>query len=106
MNILLSDDELDAALKEAEYNYKIGVDALIVQDLGLAGRIRQEMPDFPLHLSTQATAYDLRCVEAAERLGFRRTVLSRELTFDEIAQIRRHTDLELEMFIHGALCIC
>ena len=106
MNILLSDDELDAALKEAEYNYKIGVDALIVQDLGLAGRIRQEMPDFPLHLSTQATAYDLRCVEAAERLGFRRAVLSRELTFDEIAQIRRHTDLELEMFIHGALCIC
>lgn len=106
MNILLSDDELDTALKEAEYNYKIGVDALIVQDLGLARRIHREMPEFPLHLSTQATAYDLRCVQAAEQLGFRRAVLARELTFDEIAEIRRHTDLELEMFIHGALCIC
>jgi len=106
MNILLRDDELRAAMKEAEYNYEIGVDALIVQDLGLAGLIHKEMPDFPLHLSTQATAYDLRCVQAAEQLGFRRAVLSRELTFEEIRAIREQTDLELEMFIHGALCIC
>ncbi|MGN1382099.1 MAG: U32 family peptidase [Eubacterium sp.] len=106
MNILLEDDELRPALKEAEYDYEIGVDALIVQDLGLANLIHKEMPDFPLHLSTQATAYDLRCVQAAEELGFRRAVLSRELTFEEIRAIREQTDLELEMFIHGALCIC
>lgn len=106
MNILLRDDELQEALKEAEYDYKIGVDALIVQDLGLADLIHREMPDFPLHLSTQATAYDLRCVQAAEKIGFRRAVLSRELTFEEIRKIREQTDLELEMFIHGALCIC
>ena len=80
MNILLRDDELQEALKEAEYDYKIGIDALILQDLGLADLIHREMPDFPLHLSTQATAYDLRCVQAAEKLGFRRAVLSRLCT--------------------------
>ncbi len=106
MNILLTDDELEPALREAEYYYEIGVDALIVQDLGLADLIHRAMPDFPLHLSTQATAYDLRCVQEAEKLGFRRAVLSRELSLGEIAEIRRNTGLELEMFIHGALCIC
>lgn len=106
MNTLLTDDELMPALKEAEFYYAIGVDALIIQDLGFADLVHQTLPGFSLHQSTQGTAYDLRCVQAAEELGFSRSVLSRELELTEIEKIRRGTDLELEMFVHGALCIC
>ena len=69
MNTLLEDEELDSALGLAEILYEKGVDALIVQDLGLGELIRQRMPDFPLHLSTQATIYSRAGVEAAAELG-------------------------------------
>ncbi|MBQ7606245.1 MAG: U32 family peptidase, partial [Firmicutes bacterium] len=111
MNTLLRDEELGPALSYARELYEIGVDALIVQDLGLAGLLRKTMPDFPLHLSTQGTVYDADGVRAAAKLGFERVVLARELTLSEIEACcsvvgpsGRKT--EIEVFVHGALCVC
>lgn len=106
MNILLRDDELRDALEYATFLYETGVDALIVQDLGLASLIYKNLPDFPLHLSTQGTVHSLDGVKAAERMGFRRVVLSRELSCEEIKFICANTETEIETFVHGAICIC
>lgn len=106
MNTLLRDDEIGEALKYAAFLYETGVDALIVADLGLGKRISEVIPDFPLHLSTQGTIYSLAGVEAAGRLGFERVVLARELSLQEIQTICENTAMEIEVFIHGALCIC
>lgn len=106
MNTLLRQEELEGALEYAAFLYELGIDALIVQDYGLAAMIREAMPDFPLHMSTQATAQDLRTVEAAEELGYQRVVLSRELSLDEIRSVCSGTDMEIEVFVHGAICIC
>ena len=106
LNTLLREEELPEALKYAAFLYAAGVDALIIQDLGLAKLIHQFMPDLPLHFSTQGTTYDLRGVEAAVRLGFSRVVLARELSLTEIRQICKGTDVEIEVFCHGALCVC
>ena len=107
MNTLVRDDELHRALRYAEFLYEIGADALIVQDLGLAKLISTSMPDIPLHLSTQGTVYDVNGVKAAKKLGFSRVVLARETPLEEIRKIRSDVpDMELETFIHGALCIC
>lgn len=106
MNTLMREDELAEALAYAEFLYTTGVDALIVQDLGLAGLIHSRLPDFPLHLSTQATVHDWRSVKAAQELGFSRVVLSRELSLKDLREIAGKTDIELEIFVHGAICIC
>ena len=106
MNTLLKDEELEEALSYAAFLYEAGADALIIQDLGLAGLIRQFMPDLPLHFSTQGTVTDLRGVEAAARLGFDRVVLARELSLAEIREICAGTETEIEIFAHGALCVC
>lgn len=106
MNILLRDDELRDALEYVTFLYETGVDALIVQDLGLASLIYKNLPDFPLHLSTQGTVHSLDGVKAAERMGFRRVVLSRELSCEETKFICANTETEIETFVHGAICIC
>lgn len=106
MNTLIADAEMQEALDYAAFLYEIGVDALIVQDLGLTMLLSQQLPDFELHLSTQGSVYDLRGAAAAGRLGCSRVVLARELSFDEIKEICAETDLEIEVFVHGALCIC
>lgn len=106
MNTLIYENELFDALKYAAFLYKTGVDALIIQDTGLACLIRKYLPDFELHLSTQASVYNLEGVEMAEKLGFTRVVLARENTLEEIKKIHKNTGVELEVFIHGAICIC
>lgn len=106
MNTLLRDDELSAAVRYAAFLYEHGVDALIVQDLGLAYRIRRVMPDLPLHLSTQATVCTPEAVRAAAELGFSRVVLAREVSDRELEEIAKDAPVELEVFVHGALCIC
>lgn len=106
MNTLIYDQEMDEALEYAEFLYHAGVDALIVQDLGLGSRIRQMLPDFPLHLSTQATVFDAEGVRIAGELGYERVVLSRELSLQEIEEACQETGTDIEMFVHGALCIC
>lgn len=104
LNTLVSDLEMQKALEYAAFVYTAGADALIVQDIGFAGFVRGYLPDLPLHLSTQGTVYNLEGVKVAERLGAKRVVLARELSLTEISEIAKQTSVELEMFIHGALC--
>lgn len=106
LNTLLKQQELAAAVDYAAFLYEIGVDAIIVQDLGLAQMLRLSLPDFPLHASTQMTVLSTAGTKALEKMGFKRGVLARELTEGQIARIRRGTELELEVFVHGALCYC
>ncbi|QIB70126.1 U32 family peptidase [Aminipila butyrica] len=106
MNILVKTSELEEAANYARELYELGVDALIVQDLGLARLLRRRLPEMRLHLSTQGTVYNLSGVRMAKRLGFQRAVLAREVTLEEIKDITREQMLEIEVFVHGALCIC
>lgn len=105
MNTLLTDEELAPALRQAQSYARMGVDALIIQDLGLGLVLRENLPDLPLHLSTQAGVYDAAGVQAAAELGYERVVLARELTLAEIEKAAA-TGIEIEVFAHGALCIC
>lgn len=82
-----------------------GVDAVLVQDLGLARLIRAITPDLPMHASTQMTLSSSQCIAMAEELGIERVVLPRELSLDEIRKIRSETTLPVEVFVHGALCV-
>ncbi len=105
MNTLLTNEEIKKALPYAEFLYETGVDALIIQDLGLFKLLREHIPDFELHASTQMTAHNLEGVNLLHSMGCSRVVLSRELTLDEIKYIADNTKAELEVFVHGALCI-
>ena len=106
LNTLLTDRELpDAARVAAEIN-EMGVDAVIVQDLGVARMLRQVAPDLQLHASTQMTVHSLDGVKQCADLGMSRAVLSRELSRDQIAYICQHSPIEIEVFAHGALCMC
>lgn len=104
INILLDDEELYDAVGYAASLYSMGVDALIVQDLGFASLIRKFIPDMEMHFSTQGSIYNRSGVLNALNAGFSRVVLAREMTLEEI---RKVTDLcEIEVFVHGALCMC
>lgn len=105
MNTLLTNEELKKALPYAGFLYETGVDALIIQDLGLLKLLKEHFHDFELHASTQMTAHNLDGVNLLYSLGCKRVVLSRELTLEEIKYIADNTKAELEVFIHGALCI-
>ncbi len=104
LNTLLRDDELEDALDLLEPLYESGLDGVIVQDLGLAGMIRSEYPLLPLHASTQMSIMHSDGAMLCRELGFTRVVPARELTLDEIALIKLKTGMELECFIHGAMC--
>ncbi len=106
LNILIKNNEFKEALELVEYAYKSGIDAIIVQDLGLAMEIIKNFPDLDVHSSTQMTIYNLQGVKEVEKLGFKRCVLARELSIEEIKNICKNTSMEIEVFIHGALCIC
>lgn len=105
MNTLIKDEELIEALRYAKFIYEAGGDALIVQDLGFGSLVRDLLPDFELHLSTQATISDRQSFEVAKKLGYKRIVLSRELSLEEIKEISDIDDVEVEVFVHGAICV-
>ncbi len=105
LNTLIKNEEFENAVNLAIDAYNLGVDAIIVQDLGLATYLLKNYPEIPLHASTQMTVHNLDGVKQLEKLGFSRVVLSRELSINEIEYIRKNTKTELEVFIHGALCI-
>ena len=105
LNTLITNEEFESAVQLAEYAYKCGIDAIIVQDLGLAIYLIKNFPDLPIHASTQMTVHNLECAQTMEKLGFKRAVLSRELSIPEIYNICKNTNIEIETFIHGALCI-
>ena len=105
LNTLIKNQEFSDAFEVAKKAYEFGVDAIIVQDLGLAKQLINAFPDMQIHASTQMTAHNLETVKKLESLGFKRVVLSRELSIDEIKYICKNTNVEIEVFIHGALCI-
>lgn len=105
LNTLIKNEEFEDAVILASKAYEFGIDAIIVQDLGLAKTLIENFPNLPIHASTQMTIHNLEGVLEAEKLGFKRVVLSRELSLDEITYICSHSNVEIETFIHGALCI-
>lgn len=105
LNILVSDDELKNALDTAETAIGAGVDGFIVQDLGLARILHKEFPSVRLHASTQCSVNSPEGFKALEEAGFVRAVIPREMSLDEIKEIRKATNMELELFVHGALCM-
>ncbi len=105
LNTLIKDEEFNDAVNLAINAYNLGVDAIIIQDLGLANYLLKNYPEIPLHASTQMTVHNLDGVKQLENRGFSRVVLSRELSLEDIEYIRNNTSIELEVFIHGALCI-
>lgn len=106
LNILISDSERELAYKTVEAGLSLGVDAFIIQDLGLAKIIHSHFPTARMHASTQCSVNSPEGFKALEKMGFVRAVLPREMSLDEIREIRQATDMELEMFVHGALCMC
>jgi len=104
VNTLITDRETDKALDLAKYLTEIGIDAFIVQDLGLAMRLKK-CSSVPLHASTQMSVHTLDGVNVLADLGFTRVVLARELPFEDISYITRHAPIETEVFVHGAFCM-
>jgi putative protease len=105
LNTLVFEDELSALERAVLACARAGVDAVIVQDLGVVQLVRAVAPDLPIHASTQMTCTDGASVELARSLGASRVILARELSIADIAAIRRETDAEVEVFVHGALCV-
>ncbi|MHB8763722.1 MAG: peptidase U32 family protein, partial [Deferrisomatales bacterium] len=104
LNTLLLEAELPAAVALLAGVREVGVDAVIVQDLGVARLLRRHFPGLEVHASTQMAVHSRRGVEALARLGVRRVVAARELTLDELRGLCGQTDVEIECFIHGAVC--
>jgi len=104
INTLMTDRELADALNIVSQAYHAGAAAFIVQDLGLARLIKQNHPNAVLHASTQTTAQTLEDINILGSLGFKRVVLARELSRNQIKEIATNTTVELEVFVHGALC--
>ena len=106
LNTLVCDRELPAAASTITAAARSGVDAFIVQDWGMVDLCRNLAPSIPIHASTQMSIHSLDGVLQAAKLGITRVVLSRELPADQIAFICRHSPVEIEVFVHGALCMC
>lgn len=104
LNTLLKTHELERVVDLLIALEQLQPDALILQDLGLLYLIRSQFPQFNLHASTQMTIHNLAGVRQLEKMGFKRVILARELSVDEIRHISRNTSMETEVFVHGALC--
>lgn len=105
VNILFNDSEMQSALDLIVDAYNLGVDAFIIQDVGLASLVHKHYPQIEMHASTQMGLHNLEGVKQAEKLGFKRVVLSRETPLEEIERIRNNSKVELEYFVQGALCV-
>lgn len=105
VNILIKESEMDKALSYVKFLIKSGVDGIIIQDLGLMTLVRKMSPEIFINASTQMSIGSYRGVNLAKKLGANRVVLARELGMDEIKAIKEKTDIELETFVHGALCM-
>lgn len=105
VNVYPHDGDMDGLPEYLRFLERIHVDALLVADLGVFSVARDVVPSLPLHVSTQANTVNVAAVRAWKALGAQRVVLARELSLREIADIRSAVDVELEMFVHGAMCI-
>lgn len=112
VNTLIKDEELAKAFEYVNYLYGAGADGIIVQDMGLARLVHKYLPDLPMHLSTQGTVYNRHAVGLVKKLGFSRIVPARELTSEELALFTEECHegkggyCSVEVFVHGALCMC
>lgn len=104
VNTLVYNDEIDKAILLIKNIYNMGADAIIVQDLGIIDIVRNNL-NIPMHASTQMSCNNTYSVKLLEKLGIERVVLAREASIENIKEIRKNTNIELETFIHGALCV-
>lgn len=104
-NILIADFEIKRAMESVKMLYEIGVDALILQDIGIASEIRKNFPDFEVHASTQMAVNNFYGAKFLKEMGFSRVVLARETSLFELEKIKE-LGIDVETFIHGALCVC
>ena len=105
VNTLLKDGELSEALDFCAYLCGLPVDGILVQDMGLFRLLRKACPDMPVHASTQMSLHTPGGAALLKELGASRVVLAREMSLEEIRDVSAHTDVELEAFVHGALCM-
>ncbi|MCR4952552.1 MAG: U32 family peptidase [Treponema sp.] len=106
LNISFHDEEIDALKQNLDYFRQYPIDAFIVQDIGIVPLLQKEFPNAELHLSTQASCVNSEAVKMYQKLGFKRVVLGREISIDQIKRIKDSVpDMEIETFVHGAMCI-
>lgn len=106
VNTLVDNYELPDLVDYLQFLELIGIDAIIVQDIGVVELAKQVAPNLPIHASTQMSIMNSAGIEFAEKLGIKRVVLARECSLVELEEMRSLTSLELEVFVHGALCVC
>lgn len=105
MNTMIYESEVEAFINYVDFLHRNNVDALIIQDLGMMDLIRKTYPNLELHASTQMNVHNVEGVKLLEELGLKRVVLARETNIEKIKEIKQKTNIELEIFIQGALCI-
>ncbi|MGL4911968.1 MAG: DUF3656 domain-containing U32 family peptidase [Romboutsia sp.] len=105
-NTLIKQNEIYDFVEYIKFLYDINIDAIILQDIGMAKLIKKELPDFEIHASTQMVAHSLEDVRYLESVGFDRVVLAREVNVEEIKYICDNCKADIEVFVHGALCVC
>ena len=105
VNTLIYDDEVEEFLRYIEFIHKNNFDAVLIQDLGMFDLVRKTYPELEIHASTQMHINNLDGVKLMEELGMKRVVLPRELSLEEIKEIKDNSTIELEVFVHGALCV-
>lgn len=106
VNTLIADSEIQEALRFVVSLYNAGVDSIIIQDWGLISLIRKYYPQIPLNASTQMTFMNSAACRFGENEGFRRVILAREVSLSDMATINEKVDVETEVFVHGAICVC
>ena len=105
VNTSIKENEIEELISYTDFLYKIGVDAIILSDIGVAEVLKKRYPNMELHASTQISAHSLNDVLELKKVGFNRVVLARELSIEEIKEICDNVDIDIEVFIHGAICI-
>ncbi len=106
LNTIAYEKEIDSIMEYINFLYQNQVDAVILQDIGLIHLVRNHFPDFAIHVSTQASVFNAFGAKYFEDLGVERVVLARENTLEEIKDIVENTSIEIEVFVHGAMCVC
>lgn len=105
VNTSIKETEIEELISYTDFLYKIGVDAIILSDIGIAEVLRKRYPNMELHASTQISAHSLNDVLELKQVGFDRVVIARELGIEEIKEICDNVDIDIEVFIHGAICV-
>jgi len=105
VNLFANDADLGRVARFVEFLYEAGVDGIIVADAGVLAVVKEAVPDTRVHLSTQANVTNARAVEFWAKQGIDRVILARELTVDQVRDIARSSSIEIEVFVHGAMCL-